>query len=208
VGVLIVLALCPMMARAIAFQTVPRPMLWDRMQWESHTHSDGLLMGVLIAYLHLYHHAKLARLTERWQKPMLVVAVLCFASVFWRGGLFHRAPFAVIGQLFALSFGTALVLTMCLVTDNFLARALARAFWYPIARVSYGMYLIHPFVILSLLRIHPALAETIFRSTPYLLAYSAVVIVCTFLAASALFLLVELPAQRWGIRRTQPAPVA
>ena len=99
-----------------------------------------------------------------------------------------------------------MVVTTCLFVDHPLARLLAHPSWYPIARVSYGMYLVHPFVILWLLSLRPGLPHRLLYSTLPLLLFEVVVLACTFAIASGLFLSIELPALRWGRRRTRRPP--
>src|SRR5262249_35036772 len=139
----------------------------------------------------------------RLQRPFLLLALVCFASVFCWGGTLRSGFFAVVPQLFVLALGTALVLTNALFVDNIISRCLAHGFWYPIARVSYGMYLIHPFVAMWLLSLRPGLQLSVALSAPRLLAFGACAAVCTFAVASVMFLGVELPLLQYGVRLTR-----
>jgi peptidoglycan/LPS O-acetylase OafA/YrhL len=199
-AVLALLPLAPVAARALAYLADPNVRLWNGLHVWSHTHCDGLLLGVLIAYLQVFHRAWLVRTAFRLHAPMLIAAAACFAGVFWYGGVFRAGVFAVVGQLSVLSLGFALIVVMALTVDNVVIRVLSHPAWYPIARVSYGMYLVHPFVALWLLMLRRATAYEILPSTAGLAALGTVTAACSFGLASALFLAVELPMLRWGAR--------
>jgi peptidoglycan/LPS O-acetylase OafA/YrhL len=199
-AVLAAFPLLPLAARAAAFVRQPGTVLWNDMHWQTHTHCDGLLLGVLIAYLFVYHHAPVARVVARLTPAMLAASVVCFAAVFLWGGPLQPGFFAVVLQLFVLAAGVALVITSCLFADNLVSRFLAHPSWYPIARVSYGTYLIHPLVGLRLVSPWPAAPMTLATSGVALLAFAVVVAAVSLLIASAMFLWVELPLLHAGRR--------
>jgi len=200
---LVALPLLPLAARACAFIENPDITLWQGLNWESHTHCDGLFVGVLVAYLFVYHRSQLARFAA-WLAPIILAAAFgCYASVFLWGGpsaTLKSGSFAVVAQLFLLAIGTALIITDVLFADNFLSRVLAHRFWHPIARVSYGMYLIHPFVAYWLISFLPGSQLAIAVSPLRLLAFATATALVTFLWASLLFLIVEQPMLVRGAR--------
>ncbi len=198
--VLALLPVAPLAARALEYYTQPNVRLWDGLNFYSHTRCDGLLLGVLIAYVHVFHHAWLLRTVRRLHWPILAAAAACGAVAFWYGGVFRIGVFAVVGQFSVLSVGLALVVVLALTVDDLVTRVLAHPFWYPIARVSYGMYLVHPFVALWLLMLRPDAAHAILSSAGKLAGLGVVTAGCSFALACALFLVVELPMLRWGAR--------
>ena len=50
-----------------------------------------------------------------------------------------------------IALGTSFLVANGLFLDNGTTRLLAHRFWYPCARVSYGIYLTHPYVLFWLL---------------------------------------------------------
>jgi peptidoglycan/LPS O-acetylase OafA/YrhL len=198
--VMLVLPLFPLLIRAGAFLANPGVQLWDGMNFFSHTRCDGLLFGVLLAYLHLCHRERVAELTMRFRWPMLLLAIACLGAFLRNGGVFRAGAFGVVAQFFVLSLGIVMLVARCLVVDDPLTRSLGHPFWYPIARVSYGMYLVHPFVVLWLLSLRSDAAHGVLGSAPLLMAFGATANACTFLVATVLFLAVELPMLRWGAR--------
>jgi len=200
VAVLLLLPLAPVAARAAVFLRDPSVTLWQRLNWESHTHCDPLLLGVLIAYLFVYHHAAFERVTVRLGPLSWVAGLFCIGVVFVWGGTIRPGFFAVVPQFLVLACGAGLLLINGLFIDNWVSRCLAHHFWYPIARVSYGMYLIHLFVVLWLLSLWPSLQVTLAQSGAALLGFGTVAPAATFAGASVLFLTVELPLLQRGAR--------
>ena len=199
-GVLLALPLLPSIVRAAALFKQPSIVVWQDLYWESHTHCDGLLLGVLIAYFFVWHPDAFVRFASRLQGIALGLALGCFASAFVWGGLTRPGFFPVVLQFFALALGTALVLVSVLGRKNLVARCLAHPFWYPIARVSYGMYLIHVFSVTWLFSLVPGARVALATSSSALLIFAACAALVSFVAASVLFLTVELPLLRWGTR--------
>jgi peptidoglycan/LPS O-acetylase OafA/YrhL len=107
----------------------------------------------------------------------------------------------VVALLFLLAVGTGLIITHVLFVDGAISRFLAHRFWYPIARVSYGMYLIHPFVAYWLISYLPtSKVVVVATSSVRLLAFGTVTALATYLWACLLFVLVERPMLTLGAR--------
>jgi peptidoglycan/LPS O-acetylase OafA/YrhL len=200
---LLILALLPLAIRTIAFIDDPGVRLFPQLLLESHTHCDGLFIGVLVAYLFVYHRGQLARFATRLSPLLLATAFACYASALWAGGAtatLQTGFLRVVALLFLLAVGTALIITNVLFVDNVVSRVLAHPFWYPIARVSYGMYLIHPFVAYWLVSFVPGSRVDIAGSLVRLIAFGTVTALATFLCACLLFVLVERPMLSRGAR--------
>jgi len=117
---------------------------WGRaIYYPSYTHCDGLLFGVLCAYLWRWSPRvrRFADCGQRWLAlggaASLVVMSFVIAPSYWYLGVFEFSLFAVGGS--CLLLGVIGVIGR----ENLVGRLLAARAWYPIARVSYGMYLLH-----------------------------------------------------------------
>jgi len=207
-AVLTVLTLIPLVARSLTYARTPDIVVWNGVHWESHTHADGLLLGALIAYCHLHHHAAFGRLVSRVGSAAWLAALACFASVFWFGGMFRTGIFPVVLQYLALAVGTSLVMASCLFVDSRLSRFLAHPAWYPVARLSYGLYLVHLFPVLWLLSIWPGGRQGLVASTVALLAFAAVALVLSLLSAAALFFSFERRLLDYGTRLSRQYTLA
>jgi peptidoglycan/LPS O-acetylase OafA/YrhL len=199
-AVLAVLTLIPLAARSMTYARTPDIVVWNGVHWESHTHADGLLLGALIAYGHLHCHAAFGRLVSRVGSAAWLAALACFASVFWFGGMFRTGVFPVVLQYLALAVGTSLVMVSCLFVDSRLSRFLAHPLWCPVARLSYGLYLVHLFPVLWLLSVWPGGRQRLVASTAALLAFTAVAVVLSLLSAAALFFSFERQLLEYGAR--------
>jgi len=120
----------------------------DRVVTPSHNRMDALMVGVLCAHSHQVS----MRVRRRWTGVSgaaltgLCVFVL-LGYIASKGGrpIGPGASVILLGPA-ALAFGG--LLQRCLYQrGSWMRRALSLRVFYPIARVSYGMYLIHPFVI-------------------------------------------------------------
>jgi peptidoglycan/LPS O-acetylase OafA/YrhL len=120
----------------------------DRVVTPSHNRMDALMVGVLCAHTQLVS----SRARQRWTGwTGLGLTGLC-GLVLWvyvagKGGrpIGPGASAILLGPA-ALAFGG--LLQRCLYHEgSWLRRALSVRAFYPVARVSYGMYLLHPFLI-------------------------------------------------------------
>ena len=100
--------------------------------------------------------------------------------------------------------GTAFVMLNLLYLDkNWLSRLLSHSALYPWARVSYGMYLTHTYILCMLMQwkdIFPH--STNMKPLEFLTLYTATVL-ATFLVAMLMFLCVERPLMDWGAKFSQ-----
>jgi peptidoglycan/LPS O-acetylase OafA/YrhL len=102
-----------------------------------------------------------------------------------------------------MALGSGLLLINGLFLDNPVARFFRLPFWYPLARVSYGTYLIHPFVLFWWI--------TFFRTDLHLrqigaaslFGLYALVMGISTLLACIMFLVMERPLLDLGVRITK-----
>lgn len=124
-------------------------MAWmDRVVLPSHNRMDALMVGVLCAHTQQVS----ARAKGRWSGwTGLALTGLCalvlFVYIAGKGGrpIGPGASVILLGPA-ALAFGG--LLQRCLYQDgSWMRRVLSFRGFYPVARVSYGMYLVHPILI-------------------------------------------------------------
>lgn len=186
------LVLVPMTVRLLMFLDQPNLVSFSGPYFYTHTHCEGLLVGVMIAYLSLFHPTQLSQAVGRLGVLLPATGLVCLASVLKWGDTMRPGLFPVVFQYFLLAVGVGLVLVNGISSGNLLSRFLAHPFWYPFARLSYGIYLIHLFPLLFLLRIWPGGADGIAHSLPQLLAFAVATLGLTGLGAAVLFLGLEL----------------
>ncbi len=159
----------------------------------SHTHGEGLAIGVLIAYTYVFHHATVLRWVRRLGPLTWILGVACIGIAMRFGGLRTPGYFPVVWQYFIVAIGSALVLLNGLYLDNVFTRFLSWRLWIPLARMSYCTYLIQMYVIFLLLGWWPAGALGAGAATWSFYAFSAAVIVVASLFAGAIYLMLERP---------------
>jgi peptidoglycan/LPS O-acetylase OafA/YrhL len=84
--------------------------------------------------------------------------------------------------------------------EIWLTRFFANPRWYPLAWISYGTYLVHPFVLFGLIHFYRVWVSTADFGGTELILFYLVVMGLSSLVAAALFELVELPMLHWGAR--------
>jgi peptidoglycan/LPS O-acetylase OafA/YrhL len=193
-------ALLPLAFRAAAFARDPGRLVVDGPYYQSHAHADGLLLGVLIAYAFVHERSALARAVDRAGNGVWLAGLACLASAYAWGGLRRPGFFPFVLQLLALAVGGGLLVVNAVAADNAATRFLARPAWRPVARLSYGMYLVHPFVIFWVYALLPGVAGRAAGSTVFLLLYAAASFAAAFAAAFVLFFAVERPLVALGAR--------
>jgi peptidoglycan/LPS O-acetylase OafA/YrhL len=198
--VLAVAAVLPLAARWVLFLRDPKTVVIYWIYPESHTHFDGLLCGVLLAYGYVYQREAVGRVVGRLGPAGWIAALGCFAAAFWWGGLISPGFFPVVLQFFVLAIGSSLLLLNGLYLNNRVTRFLAHPVWYPVARVSYGIYLIHLFPLFWVLGWWPHAVYGTWGAVASLLGFTAVVTLLTTLSAAFLFLVLERPMLDWGAR--------
>jgi peptidoglycan/LPS O-acetylase OafA/YrhL len=138
-------------ARAVQYAYDPSLRLLDGLYYASHNRFDEIFVGVLIAHGFVSHYATLRRVVERCGHAVWMTGVACIAVVWCAGGLEHRGQFAVVWQFLVMAVGSGLLVLNGLFLPNAVTRILSHPVGYFLARVSYGTYLVHPFVLFALL---------------------------------------------------------
>jgi peptidoglycan/LPS O-acetylase OafA/YrhL len=160
---------------------------------------DGLLMGVMLAALHVYRPQLWARLQLRSNAFLLGGVAVC-GLAFW---LFRERTGLLANTLGwpVLSFGFGLLVFAGADRRSLIGRwRVPGAGW--IAAISYSLYLSHK---IAFHVVHSELAPSIQGSRALLfLTYAT----ATLLLGAALHYLVERPFLRWRDRRVQPNSVA
>jgi peptidoglycan/LPS O-acetylase OafA/YrhL len=197
---LAIVTLLPLAARCVVFAHDPRTVVNYWVYPASHTHFDGLLCGVLLAYGYVYHGEVLRRLVAHLGAFVGIAGFGCLAATLWWGGLFTPGFFPVVLQFLVLAVGATMLLMNGLFLGNRLTRFLAHPAWYPLARVSYGIYLIHVFLLIGVLQWWPRGRYGTWGALASLLGFTAVVTLLTTLCAALLFLILERPLLDWGTR--------
>lgn len=188
--------LLPLFARMAQFRANPSMQVLDGLYYESHDRFDEIFVGVVIGFLEVVHGEGLRRIAERLRHVLWPVGLGLAASVWIHGGILRATgEFAVVWQFLFMAVAAGLVLVNNLYLRNRLTRFFAHPFWYPLSRVSYGSYLVHPFVIFGLLAL--GLGP---RGVPGFALFSTLVLVVATLLAALLFVLVERPLLDLGVR--------
>lgn len=195
--------LLPVLFRTLAFVRDPDLKILDGLYYYSHARFDEIFVGVVIAYCSVTYADRL-RDSVRRAGPWVPTLGIIFIGIVWiAGGLQKQGGFVVIGQFLLMALGSGLLLLNGLYLDNPVSRFFAHRAWYPLARTSYGTYLLHPFVMFGLL--------TVFRG-PYApgslglggtLLLSVATLLVTSLLTAAMFVLLERPLLDRGARLSQ-----
>lgn len=168
--------------------------------YTSHTRFDQLFVGVGIAYACVVYREPFQRIALRAGWLSAAVGLAAVLLVWTYGGLLGTGSFAIVWQFFVLALGVGLVLVNAIFLDNALSRFLAHRAWYPLARVSYGMYLVHPIVIFACVAWIKATLPKASVDSVLLLGLYAGAMAISFLVACTMFLLVERPLLDLGGR--------
>ena len=193
-------ALLPLTFRAVAFIREPSLILFGPIYYNSQTHCDGLLIGVLIAYAYVYHREAFAHVVVRLGAFWWIAGCASVAAAFWWGSMFRAAAFPVTVELFVLAVGAGLLLINCLFLKNRVTRLFACPVWSAPARLSYGIYLVHPIVLSFVLARWPGGVAAAGSSVKQLLAFVAIVALVSAAVALVMFLVLERPMLRLGAR--------
>ena len=159
----------------------------------THTHADGLIFGVLVAYAHVFHRERAAAWVARLGSLTWILGLGCYAAVMLWGGLWTRGAFPVIWQFFVVSMGSSLLILNGLFLDNRVTRFLGWRVWVPFARASYGQYLTHLFVVFWALGWWPRGPYSTAGAIASVFAFCLVVLAFAAALGATLYLLVERP---------------
>ena len=166
-----------------------------------HTHADGLLAGVLVAWLSVCAPSVLAA------RPLLGNLVL--PATLAVGGFLLRSLDPELFGLSGLAMIFAGVVMFALRDRSVLLKVTRLRAFYVLSRLSYGMYLNHFGIVLFAAPIFAALGASIGVYPAFLLGYvfsgvaSALVSACTFLLIESPFLQLR---DRWLAQKRSPAP--
>jgi len=185
---LVACTLLPVALRAIQYATDPEVRPVDGLYFRSHDRVDQLFVGVVVAYLEVVRPGLLARSAKRLRHVLWPTGLALVALAWTCDGFFEGGAFPVVWQFTVMAVGVALVLVNALHLPNAVTRFLSGAAWYPVARVSYGMYLLHPFVIFT---VRPLVLRTAGPAGFLLLV--ALAFAVTWTLAAGMFLAVERP---------------
>jgi len=140
----------PALARALAWFADPG-LSTESIYHRSHFRFDELFVGVVVAYAHVHAPEGLASATRRLGLCLPFLGALAVASVWCFGSASEGGVFRIWFQFPLMAWGTAALLLHGIYCTSPLTRFLSAEVWYPIARVSYGIYLVHPILIFALL---------------------------------------------------------
>jgi len=166
----------------------------------SHTHADGLVMGVLIAYAYVFHRERTTAWLARFGHLTWILGVVAIGSAMIWGGLRTPGYFPVVWQYFVVALGAAFLLLNCVFLDNVCTRFLSHGIFAPLARLSYCTYLIQMFVIYWVFGWWPNQPHGTAGALGMFTVYSLIVIVVATLIAAATYVLVERPMLDAGAR--------
>jgi peptidoglycan/LPS O-acetylase OafA/YrhL len=145
----------PLIFRAGAFLDHPAQIPFVNVYFKSHMRADGLMVGCVLAYTWVFHREGVGSFARRLGHGLWVLGVLGLGLAWWSGGSSRPGLFPVVLQFAVIGVSVGLMLLNCLYCQNGFTRLLGHRFWYPIARLSYGMYLVHLFAIIWLANVWP-----------------------------------------------------
>ena len=209
--VIVPFAIAPMLFRWAAYVKHPTESGFYWLHPLSHTHGEGLAIGVLIAYTYVFHHEAVLRWLRRLGPMTWILGVACVGIAMRWGGLRTPGYFPVVWQYFFVAIGSALVLLNGLYLENGFTRMLAWRGWIPLARMSYCTYLIQMYVIFFMLAWWPRGTHGPTGAIVSFFAFSAVCMLLSSLFAGLIYLLLERPMLDKGgelARRTMPSAVS
>jgi peptidoglycan/LPS O-acetylase OafA/YrhL len=189
--------LAPLAGRAIQYVADPSLELMRGFYYYSHNRFDELFVGVCIAYLFVTRREVFRRWAERAGSWLWIGGFACAAAVWVFGGLQRGGAFAVVAQFSVMALGTGLLVVNCLFLPNAVTRFFAHPFWYPLARLSYGTYLIHLFVLFALLGLQVGGGGT--RGGWSIVGLYVLTMALSSLLAAVMFLALEAPMLRLGV---------
>lgn len=197
---LVIATLAPVVARGIQYLLNPALYMQDGFYFRTHNRIDEIMVGVLIAYLFVHHKAALQTFAKRAGGTLWVIGCAMIVAVWVFGGIQQTGAFAVVFQFSLVALGTGLLVINCLFLDNRFTRLLAHKAWYPWARVSYGMYLIHPFLLFVIMHWQWAFPQPSALDPPRFALLYALTMASSFVLAAIMFMCVERPLIDWGVR--------
>lgn len=192
--------LIPFLGRGIQYALNPDIKLLEGFYYFSHNRFDEPFVGVVIAYFYVVYRDQLQRFCERYGGWLGVAGLTGTASVWIYGGLMKDTMFTIVFQFFIMAASSGLLLLNVLFKENLITRFFRQRWWYPLARISYGTYLIHPFVLFLLVQLYSDYFHHMHFTAAWLIIfYFAVMIITSFLAV-IMFIMLEGPMLKLGSR--------
>jgi peptidoglycan/LPS O-acetylase OafA/YrhL len=189
----------PLLSRAIQYVLDPTIQIMEGFYYYSHNRFDEIFVGVFIAYLYVAHNDALRAAVVRAGALVPSIGLSCVAAVWVGGGLQRQGQFVVVWQFVIMAIGSGLLLLNGLFQDNRVARFFAHRAWYPLARISYGTYLVHPFVLFGVLSLHRGFWGGVSDNVTFVWVTIAVFVLSSIVAA-VLFMVLERPLLDIGAR--------
>jgi peptidoglycan/LPS O-acetylase OafA/YrhL len=182
-------------------------------------HTAPLSYGVICAYLYVYHHNAIQHFISRFSNlaiNLISLSVITLMLIFlsnndiWYINRSHDVwqtntlwLLIIYHHLFLPTLCVLLVLTTAPkgIVLNSIVKVMSSVIWRPIARLSYGTYLLHPLLLL--------IGYTILTSTDQSISIAQyfkiglILISLTYFIAIPLYLYFELPMMAWILRRKE-----
>jgi len=198
-----ILVLCPMLplaGRAIQYLLNPHIILLNGFYFYTHNRIDEIFMGVLVAYFYVVRYDAFSRLARRCGSVLWIMGAMLMGSVWVFGGLQASGAFAIIWQFWVMAVGSSLLIVNGLFCRNVATRFFANQAWYPLARISYGTYLVHMFVLFVILQFWPQSKSILDINAGELVTIYVIVMGLSSLLTAIIFVGYESPCLRAGIR--------
>ncbi len=172
---------------------------FDTLYDKPHTRYGGILMGVFVAYLYnrtgffaWFSGLRLASWIGGFTIAVLFVLLIVPDLYFSPWHPFASLAYMSAGRLFfaVMTCGFIVMSLSTTVLGRFLNRILSWRLWYPLAQLSYSVYLLHPTVVIICYVVWLKPRETDFGD---LLLYFAIIWTISHALALALYLGLERP---------------
>ncbi|MCG8669975.1 MAG: acyltransferase [Pseudomonadales bacterium] len=199
-GFILAVTFLPIFLRAYQYYLDPMLDMQEGFYFRTHNRMDEIMVGVVIGYLYVHHLDSLKGFVERLGALTWVLGVGCILTVWIWGGIHKTGMYPVVFQFLVLALGTGLLMINCLFLSNVATRVLSWKAWFPWARVSYGIYLTHPFVLFALLTWTEVFANPgQLEPGRFLLLYALTMVLSAFVAC-VMFVVMERPLIDLGVK--------
>jgi peptidoglycan/LPS O-acetylase OafA/YrhL len=189
----------PFLARLVWFAADPSRSLMDHYYYYSHFRFDEIFVGVLLGYLSVVHSERLLHWVRRVDAWLIPVALTAIGSVWIFGGLISSNAFSIVFQFSIMASGSGLILLKSTLTKGRTTTFFSHPLWYPLARISYGTYLIHPYILFGLIQFWAGGQFEGIDGVDFLMLSTAVMTLSSIVAA-VMFVVLEAPLLRIGMR--------
>jgi peptidoglycan/LPS O-acetylase OafA/YrhL len=193
----------PLLLRFAAWHADPDLHVLDGLYYHSHNRFDEIFVGVILAQLAVVWPERLRRFALRAGGFIPAVGIACIALVWVAGGLQKQGFFVVVLQFLVMACGSGLLLLNGMYLDNRVTRFFAHRAWYPFARISYGTFLLHPFILMGLLTFYRGHYGPVSLGNGGMAYLTASTFAVTTAVAAVMFLVLERPLLDVGMRLSQ-----